>query len=162
MNFRHFLRFISYIAQFNLRERRHELLQYSWLFKCQCHICQQHEKDKKSDEQWASYSKDLDFIVEYDSNQPEECLRKFLKQLKFIKEHYHNSLLQMFLLHFSILIPCCVLKQWQDVVNYSKKAIFLGKMIYDDDYERYLVTIKEIIEAKLPTEYRIGLEKYLN
>ncbi|UJR06983.1 hypothetical protein I4U23_011271 [Adineta vaga] len=85
----------SYTAQFNLRERRHELLQYSWLFECQCHICQQYEKHPKSDEQWASYSKDLDFIVEDGSSQPDKCIEKFLNQFKFIQEHYHNSLLQI-------------------------------------------------------------------
>ncbi len=88
-------------------------------------------------------------------------MEKFLKSLKFVQEHYHNSLLQMFLLHFCVLIPCCMLKRWEDVVKYSRKALCLGKIIYDDDYERYLTTIKEIIEAKLPMEYRTGLEKYL-
>ncbi|CAF4702447.1 unnamed protein product [Rotaria sp. Silwood2] len=87
-------------------------------------------------------------------------MEKFSKSLKFIQEHYHNSLLQMFMLHFGILVPCCMLKQWQDVVKYSRKAICLGKIIYGDDYERYLIPIKEIIEAKVPMEYRTGLEKY--
>ena len=53
------------------------------------------------------------------------------------------------------------LKQWQDAVKYSKKAICLGKIIYDDDYERYLIPINEIIEAKMPMEYRTELENYL-
>ncbi|CAF2986610.1 unnamed protein product [Rotaria sp. Silwood2] len=150
----------SYIERFHLRERRHEILQNNWLFKCQCHICERHEKDKKSDEQWASYSKDIDFILEYDSKLSQDCMEKFSKSLKFIQEHYHNSLLQMFMLHFGILVPCCMLKQWQDVVKYSRKAICLGKIIYGDDYERYLIPIKEIIEAKVPMEYRTGLEKY--
>jgi hypothetical protein len=151
-----------YIERFHLRERRHEILQNNWLFKCQCYICERHEKDKKFDEQWASYSKDSDFMLDYDSKLSQECMEKFSKSFKFIQEHYHNSLLQMFMLHFCILIPCCMLKQWEDVVKYSRKAICLGKIIYGDDYERYLITIKEIIEAKVPMEYRTGLEKYFN
>ncbi|CAF3718211.1 unnamed protein product [Rotaria sp. Silwood1] len=148
------------LNRFHLRERRHEILQNNWLFKCRCHICERHEKDKKSDEQWASYSIDNDFILEYDSKLSQECMEKFFKSLRFIQEHYHNSLLQMFMLHFGILVPCCMLKQWQDVVKYSKKAICLGKLIYGDDYGRYLIPIKEIIEAKVPMEFRTELEKY--
>ncbi|CAM4849061.1 unnamed protein product, partial [Rotaria magnacalcarata] len=54
---------------------------------------------------------------------------------------------------------CCMLKQWQDLVKYSRTAIRLGKIIYGDDYERYLIPIKELIEAEVPMEYRTGLEK---
>ncbi|CAF4215136.1 unnamed protein product, partial [Adineta steineri] len=48
-----------------------------------------------------------------------------------------------------------------DALKYAKKAIFLGRMIYDDDYERYLITVKDIIMAKVPMKHRIGFDKYL-
>ncbi|UJR07268.1 hypothetical protein I4U23_011556 [Adineta vaga] len=151
----------SYIERFHSRERRHELLQHSWLFKCQCYICERHKIDKEFDEQWASYSKDEDFLIDFDTTPPEKSIEIFLKLFKFVQEYFHNSLLQMFLLHFSVLIPCCMLKRWQDVVKYAKKALCLGRIIYDDDYERYLIPIKLIIETKVPMQYRAGLEKYL-
>ncbi|CAF4203227.1 unnamed protein product [Adineta steineri] len=151
----------SYIERFQTRQRRHEFLQYTWLFKCQCHVCEQHEKDKELDEQYASLSKNYDYIMDFESKVSEEHIKRFLKSVKFVQEHYHNSLIQMFLLHLCILLPCCMLKKWEDALKYAKKAIFLGRMIYDDDYERYLITVKDIIMAKVPMKHRIGFDKYL-